>query len=70
MAKQKTIKTEQDFRFILQGKGGSDKFDYECESDFDVLVAALWTVVQDDLFTREAIKLVGDFINDEYFKDE
>ena len=60
---------KQDFKFLLESKSNDGKFTYECETDFDVLVSALWTVVQDDLFIREAFKVVGDFINEEYFKD-
>ena len=64
-------KTKQDnFLFNLPGDKDSDKFFFECNSEYEQLVTALYAVAKDDLFVREALKVVGDFINDEFYKEE
>tara|TARA_R110000803_G_scaffold37211_1_gene80175 strand:+ start:223 stop:429 length:207 start_codon:yes stop_codon:yes gene_type:complete len=64
MAEEKTL-----LNFSLISEDSNDKFFYTCNADFDVLVSSLYTVAKEDLFTREALKLVGDFINEEFYKE-
>ncbi len=64
MAEEKTL-----LNFSLISEDSNDKFFYTCNADFDVLVSSLYTVAKEDIFTREALKLVGDFINEEFYKE-
>ena len=64
MAEEKTL-----LNFSLISEDSNDKFFYTCNADFDVLVSSLYTVAKEDVFTREALKLVGDFINEEFYKE-
>ena len=64
MAEEKTL-----LNFSLISEDNNDKFFYTCNADFDVLVSSLYTVAKEDIFTREALKLVGDFINEEFYKE-
>jgi len=64
MEEEKTL-----LNFSLISEDSNDKFFYTCNADFDVLVSSLYTVAKEDIFTREALKLVGDFINEEFYKE-
>ena len=64
MAEEKTL-----LNFSLIAEDSNDKFFYTCNADFDVLVSSLYTVAKEDIFTREALKLVGDFIIEEFYKE-
>ena len=69
MSQQETTEITP-FNFSLKSSDNKDSFTYEYNSTLDDLVTVLWSISQDDLFVREALKVVGDFINEKYYNDE